>query len=458
MKLRSWMMLIALLVAAPMAFAETPSQPKEAEKPAEAAEPDPDDESADYETLMGRSLGPNAIEKSNIKYVEGDDAHARHVLDLYLPKDKKDFPVVFFVHGGSWYEGEKRHGKAIARGLLAHGYGIVSVNYRLVADPFSPPNGVAFPLFVEDAAAALAWTVKQIAQHGGDPKQIYLMGHSAGGHIASLIATDPSWLEKHELKRNEVVRGFVGISGAYDVPQVNDPDAQRRSMALMMSYAFPQDAETRKRANTLNQVCHDAPPTLLLYAEQEFFGLDRATVGLDRKLAEFGVARQVRKISARNHITILGSFGTRGDKASEHAVAFLKALREGKLESDPVPEGVEVRKRPGAEESKESDKAAEAEEKAKEEPEKPGEEKREEEGEEAPDDQEPEAARKPSHAPVGDGRRTPADDRANRRKIDGVPNSNPSADAPRRAVGAMEGRKQERPNAPVNRARSTPVR
>ncbi len=351
---RVWLTLLLLMLVAPITMAQQPGASAPEERPAggdapkeERELPKPEDEeSDDYEALMGRSLGEHAIEKSDIKYVEGEDAHARHVLDLYLPKDVKNFPVVFFVHGGSWYEGEKRHGKAIARGLLKHGYGVVSPNYRLVANPFEQANGIEFPAFVEDAAAALAWTSKNIASHGGNPKQIFLMGHSAGGHIASLLAADPSWLAKHDLKRADVIRGLVGISGAYVIPKVDDEDPQLRSMALMMSYAFPQDGETREKANPIGHVDFDTPPTLLLYAEREMFQLDKATVAMDRKLAEYGVLRQVKKIAERNHITILGRFGWRTDKAAEHVVEFLKAVRENNFNADPVPDGIEVKKRP----------------------------------------------------------------------------------------------------------------
>src|SRR5205809_2087088 len=128
----------------------------------------------------------------DIPYYDGADADkVKHKLDLFLPKGQKDFPVLFFVHGGAWRHGDKNFlgaysslGKFYAR----RGIGTVVTNYRL-----SPK--VIHPEHIKDVARAFAWTVKNISKYGGDPTSLFLCGHSAGGHLVSLLATDRSYLK-----------------------------------------------------------------------------------------------------------------------------------------------------------------------------------------------------------------------------------------------------------------------
>src|SRR5205823_5671892 len=103
---------------------------------------------------------------------------------------------VFFVHGGAWRNGDKSGilgvYSALGRFLVRHGLGAVIINYRL-----SP--AVRHPAHVQDVAKAFAWTHKNIARYGGRPDQIFLCGHSAGGHLVALLATDPTYLKAEGL-------------------------------------------------------------------------------------------------------------------------------------------------------------------------------------------------------------------------------------------------------------------
>src|SRR3954447_11650612 len=129
---------------------------------------------------------------ADIDYYQGADADPiKHKLDLFLPKGHKDFPVLFFVHGGAWRQGDKNFfgfysslGKFYAR----RGIGTVVTNYRL-----SPK--VTHPEHIKDVARAFAWTSKNISKYGGNPTALFLCGHSAGGHLVSLLATDRNYLK-----------------------------------------------------------------------------------------------------------------------------------------------------------------------------------------------------------------------------------------------------------------------
>jgi len=112
-------------------------------------------------------------------------------LDVYAPATGQNHPVIVMVHGGGWQRGDKANAN-IATNKYRHftqaGYVFVSINYRL-----SP--AVKHPAHVQDVAKALAWVAKNINRYSGNPARIYLMGHSAGAHLAALVATDQRYLE-----------------------------------------------------------------------------------------------------------------------------------------------------------------------------------------------------------------------------------------------------------------------
>ena len=161
-------------------------------------------------TIPPATLDANVKPVKNIAYTEGapEDA-AKHKLDLYLPTDKTKFPVLFFVHGGSWRSGDRSLYGALGNRFAKLGTGVVIPSYRLM--PKNP-----HPAQVEDVAAAFAWTVKHIAEYGGDPSQIFVAGHSAGGHLVSLLALDPKYLAKYDLTP-KMMRGVMALSGVYDM-------------------------------------------------------------------------------------------------------------------------------------------------------------------------------------------------------------------------------------------------
>src|SRR5262245_48410044 len=134
----------------------------------------------------------------------------RHRLDLFLPKGKTDYPVVVLVHGGAWMLGDNRCCglySSVGEFLAGQGVGAVLINYRL-----SP--GVKHPEHVRDVARAVAWTREHIAGYGGRPDQLFLLGHSAGGHLVSLLATDEKYLKAEGLDPAHT-RGVIAISGVY---------------------------------------------------------------------------------------------------------------------------------------------------------------------------------------------------------------------------------------------------
>jgi acetyl esterase/lipase len=117
-------------------------------------------------------------------------------------------PVIVFFYGGAWDSGARGNYLFVAEALAAKGFVVVIPDYRVYPE-------VHYPAFVEDAAAAVAWTRREIARYEGDPKRLFVMGHSAGAHIAAMVAYNEAFLAHEGLKRSDI-RGFIGLAGPYD--------------------------------------------------------------------------------------------------------------------------------------------------------------------------------------------------------------------------------------------------
>jgi acetyl esterase/lipase len=143
--------------------------------------------------------------RRNIRYAQGP---ARK-LDVYLPSGAAaPRPVVVFIHGGGWNSGSKSSYRFVGEALSAQGYVVVIPDYRLYPQ-------VRFPGFIEDAAQAIAWTRTHSAEIGGDPAKVFLMGHSAGAHIAAMLTYDERFLRAAGVQPADIA-GFIGLAGAYD--------------------------------------------------------------------------------------------------------------------------------------------------------------------------------------------------------------------------------------------------
>ena len=154
--------------------------------------------------------------KANIKY--GD--LSRQKLDIYLPiassknsktnniKDNHPYPVIIFFYGGNWDSGEKENYKFVAEALASSGHIVVIPNYRVYPE-------VLFPELMVDPALVAKWVKTNINQYDGDVNQVFLSGHSAGAHLAVMMAVNPEYLAKVSLKPSDFT-GVIGLAGPYD--------------------------------------------------------------------------------------------------------------------------------------------------------------------------------------------------------------------------------------------------
>jgi acetyl esterase/lipase len=125
----------------------------------------------------------------------------RCILDLYFPNHKKDFSTIVWFHGGGLMKGKKE----LPKQLKNQGFAVIGVNYRLFPE-------ISEPVYIEDAAAAVAWVFKHIEDYGGDKSKIFISGHSAGGYLTSMVGLDKRWLNKHNIDANNIA-GLIPFSG-----------------------------------------------------------------------------------------------------------------------------------------------------------------------------------------------------------------------------------------------------
>jgi len=242
--------------------------------------------------------------KTDIAY--GTDKE-RNILDVYIPKGVKKAPVVFFVHGGAWVFGNKSVFSGPGKMLAEQGIVAVSTNYRL-----SPK--VKHPEHIKDIAKAFAWTVDHVAEYGGDPGKICLTGHSAGGHLVALLATDESYL-KAEKKSFADIRGVAPISGVFTI------DAR----AKFFKDIFGEDEEVCRGGSPIHNIGKNHPQFLILHADKDMAGLSAQAEAFHAAMKKEKNATEILQLKDRTHLTILTSAK---DPADPVAVALRDFVRK----------------------------------------------------------------------------------------------------------------------------------
>ena len=205
---------------------------------------------------------------NDIPYSSAEKGDRRRSFDLYLPADSgKKPPLLAFIHGGFWLlsDDDYRIGPALAENLVQDGVAVALIRYRL-----APAH--RHPAQAEDVATAVAQLVKDSGKYGFDARRIYLAGHSAGGHLASLVGLDSRYLTRHGVARNSIA-GIVSISGLYDL---NPTWRVTKNQSVAIENTFGKDAALLKQASPFYHIRADAPPFLIISAFRDFpgFALD----------------------------------------------------------------------------------------------------------------------------------------------------------------------------------------
>ncbi len=236
----------------------------------------------------------NALVADNALMAHRDLAygpHPRQRLDVYTPTGGAGgLPVVVFYYGGSWSSGSKRDYPFLADALVRVGFVVVVPDYRVYPD-------AVFPAFLDDAAAALAWTLAGIEAYGGAPARVALLGHSAGAYNAVMIALEPRYLAAHGIARSRI-GCVVGLAGPYDFLPADWPSVRP---------AFG-DAAAAPETQPLRLVDAEAPPMLLLHGLADTTAWPRHAPTLAAALRAVGAAADARLYPGIDHIGMLAAF------------------------------------------------------------------------------------------------------------------------------------------------------
>lgn len=238
---------------------------------------------ADFLNALAPSNGIVVVE--GVPYAAGE----RHSVDIYRP-GRSGTPVVVFLYGGGWKAGDKAMYRFVGAALAERGFTVVIPDYRVYP-------AVLFPAFIDDAAASIAWTKAHVAAYGGDPDRIFLIGHSAGAHIAAMLTLDRSYLGAVGLDPDRTIAGTIGLAGPYDFLPLNDAE-------LDDIFAPAGDPRTTQPISFARA---NAPPMLLMTGENDNTVYPRNSRALADRIAALGGRATFVSFKGVGHVTIVAA-------------------------------------------------------------------------------------------------------------------------------------------------------
>jgi acetyl esterase/lipase len=240
----------------------------------------------------------NAVASGGPHTVIADLAYGplpRQKLDVYTPTaaaPAAGWPLVVFFYGGSWAHGERDMYRFVGSALADRGVLTLVADYRLYPE-------VRYPAFLDDSALALAFGLAQARHLGADPARVFVMGHSAGGYNAAMLALDPRWLAATGHSPRELA-GWIGLSGVYDFFPSDDPSLQ----AIFLAPHYPPGGQP------IEHISAQAPPTFLgAPPDDQVVSFERSTQHLTTKLEAVGVPVTLKTYPHATHVTLIGSLG-----------------------------------------------------------------------------------------------------------------------------------------------------
>ena len=244
------------------------------------------------------AAGLNALTPSDTYRPTRDVAYGplpRQRLDVYAPIARapaSGWPVIVFFYGGSWTRGERADYRFVGEALASRGVLTLVADYRLHPE-------VRYPAFLEDAARALAWGIEHAGSLGGDPKRLFVMGHSAGGYNAAMLALDPRWLAGTGHAPAELA-GWIGLAGPYEFLPLG-PDSPARPVFHHPDYpagSQPIDYPERRSPKAFLGV----PRNDSVVSPQ------RSTLAMAKKLRDLGVPVELKVYDGVGHALLVGAF------------------------------------------------------------------------------------------------------------------------------------------------------
>jgi len=280
-------------------------------------------------TTQGRApvraaAADDLVVKRDIRYRETPGVEANlQSLDIYAPKDAKNLPVMIYIHGGGWQRGDKTAVGSKPAYFCSRGWVFVSLNYRLVP-------AVDLITQLQDSADAIAWVHTHIADHGGDPQRLHLMGHSAGAHHVAILATNERFL-KAAGKDLSFLKSVVELdTQALDVPRMMEG-----STNAVYVQAFGKDERLWREVSPLHHVAKGKgiPAFFLVVADNREQKLQQAAA-FQKALQAAGVRCQFVEAPQHDHGSLNRAIGEPGDKVTAAMEQFLIEFEPGMKEHE----------------------------------------------------------------------------------------------------------------------------
>lgn len=234
------------------------------------------------------------------------DAYAKErcKLDMYIPT-QKGFPTLVWFHGGGLENGSRSGEKKFGTTLVNAGIACVAVDYRL-----SPK--ATYPAYITDAAASVAFVHRTIAEHGGDPKRVFVGGHSAGGYLTTMVVCDPQWLTAAGMDPHAIA-GAVPISG-----QMITHFTVRKERGI------GRDVEVVDHAAPLTHAKANMPPIFFITGDHDMKGRSDESKRMQAALIAAGNMNTLfKEYSDRDHNTIKTKMVEEGDPAGQALMEFV---------------------------------------------------------------------------------------------------------------------------------------
>jgi acetyl esterase/lipase len=232
------------------------------------------------------NIGADAplVESRSLLY----DVERKLAVDVYRATDAPaNAPLILFFYGGTWRYGQREWYRFVGESLADHGFVVMIPDYRTAPE-------VAWPAFIEDGARAAAFAKAHAGDFGADPARMFLMGHSAGGHIAAMLATDARWLGAVGLRPRDF-RALIGLAGPYDFLPIWNP---------RMKEIFPDDGQLTD-TQPIHFVDGDEPPMLLLRGDQDIIVLSRHNDEMAALMTSVGIQVETKTYPMVGHSQIV---------------------------------------------------------------------------------------------------------------------------------------------------------
>ena len=253
--------------------------------------------------------GPANVEvKTNLTYYTGEGADKyRHRLDLYLPKGKRDVPVMMFVHGGGFTVGIKDQYAFVGQVFASYGIATAVISYRL-----SPKT--SYPGHVQDVARAFAWMRAHMGEYGLKADKIFISGHSAGATLIAMLGADPAYL--HDVGESiDHIAGVIPISGSFT----------QSARSGMFDNPYSTDAEIVRNASAINHVAGTHPPFLILYGDKDLPRTGQDAGQMANALKGAGNSADVHEIADHAHMDMITGVMNPADAGLKYMLGFLKS-------------------------------------------------------------------------------------------------------------------------------------